>query len=601
MAALLLPATAAQAAETYPAPVSGAWTLTGQGYGHGYGLSQWGAQSRALAGQDYRRILGDYYPGTTVGDRDDRGLRVQITRVSGSEVYLHSAGAAPLRVGERTVPQSQRVQVKFENGALQLTAWEPGWRLVWSDRWTSVPTISGDDGIWIERADGSGNRYRGTVSIPLTERITPVNNVSLEEYLLGVVPRESPSWFAGEALKAQAVAARSYALSTLRPASSPYDLCDSESCQVYGGVQQRASNGAIQELQPASTTAAVRATAGEIREYAGAPAFTQFSSSNGGFMATGSKPYLRAGEDYWSSPAGKVSQDTVAGWTAQLPVATVARNCPAGGALRSMTVTARDGSGPWGGRVTGLFLRCSTGDRALSGPSVARFGGALRSSLWNVVPGGSAQIASTWQRLGAAEGVLGAPTTPIFALPQVEGSYQRFEEGNVYWSPRSGASAVRGAILGKWAALGYENSVLGFPTTNEGPVTKGGIGQQFLNGSIYFSPRTGAHEVHGSIRQKWISLGWEAGYLGLPTTDEIRLRAGAFSAFEGGSIYFSPASGTHVVRGAIRDAWGRVGWENGRLGYPTSDEYDVPGGKRSDFQGGAITWTPGGGAVVTYR
>ncbi|WP_432534868.1 SpoIID/LytB domain-containing protein [Kineococcus arenarius] len=597
-----LPVSAAQAAETFPAPASGAWTVTGRGYGHGYGMSQWGAQSRAVAGQDHRQILEAYYPGTTAATRADRTVRVQLSRFSGPEVFLESRSAAPLRVGDRTVPQGQRLRVTWDGTALVLTAFLPGWQEVWTQRWTSVPTITGADGVWVERLDGSGNRYAGTISFPLSTPVTPINTLSLEDYLLGVVPRESPAWFAPEALQAQAVAARSYALSTLRAPSSAYDICDTEACQVYQGAASRTAAGAVTDLQPAATTAAVRATAGEIREHAGAPAFTQFSSSNGGWSATGSKPYLRAAEDPFSSPAGKVPQDTVAGWTAQLPVSTVASRCPAGGQPRALSITRRDGNGEWGGRITELVVRCTTGDATLSGASVARFAGALRSSWWDVVPGGTAQIDATWRALGVAGGVLGAPTGPVWALPQVEGSYQLFQNGSVYWSPRSGAHAIRGAIRDAWGRLGWESSVLGFPTTEEAALgVRGGAGQQFLGGSLYWSPATGAHEVHGAIRDRWAALGWERSWLGYPVSDERRLAGGAYSLFEGGSVYWSPATGAHAVRGAIRDAWARQGWETGPLGYPTSDEYDVPGGKRSDFQGGSITWTPAGGAVITPR
>ena len=68
--------------------------------------------------------------------------------------------------------------------------------------------------------------------------------------------------------------------------------------------------------------------------------------------------------------------------------------------------------------------------------------------------------------------------------------------------------------------------------------------------------------------------------------------------FQGGSVYWSPATGAHEVHGAIRDRWAELGWENSALGFPTSDEYGIDGGRRSDFQNGSITWTPSGGAVV---
>ena len=73
------------------------------------------------------------------------------------------------------------------------------------------------------------------------------------------------------------------------------------------------------------------------------------------------------------------------------------------------------------------------------------------------------------------------------------------------------------------------------------------------------------------------------------------------ASFQGGALYWSPSTGAHAVKGAILGAWASLGWERSWLGYPTSDEYDVPGGRRSDFQGGWIDWTPGGGAVVRAR
>ncbi|MCF6511873.1 hypothetical protein E9564_08740, partial [Blastococcus sp. MG754427] len=68
--------------------------------------------------------------------------------------------------------------------------------------------------------------------------------------------------------------------------------------------------------------------------------------------------------------------------------------------------------------------------------------------------------------------------------------------------------------------------------------------------------------------------------------------------FQGGSIYWSPDTGAHEIHGPIYDTWATLGWENSALGFPTSDEYDIDGGRRSDFQNGYITWTPSDGTVV---
>uniref|UniRef100_UPI003FA52894 LGFP repeat-containing protein n=1 Tax=Kineococcus sp. G2 TaxID=3127484 RepID=UPI003FA52894 len=144
------------------------------------------------------------------------------------------------------------------------------------------------------------------------------------------------------------------------------------------------------------------------------------------------------------------------------------------------------------------------------------------------------------------------------------------------------------AVDTKYAQLG--SGYLGNPTRAEGPARDGGRYRHYQAGSIYSHPATGTHAVYGLIREKYASLGWENSFLGYPLTDEVLLPGGAFTHFQGGSIYFSPRTGAHVVFGAIRDRWASLGWENSRLGYPRSDEYDVPGGRRSDFTGGSITW-----------
>ena len=94
------------------------------------------------------------------------------------------------------------------------------------------------------------------------------------------------------------------------------------------------------------------------------------------------------------------------------------------------------------------------------------------------------------------------------------------------------------------------------------------------------------------IRDTRAELGWEPGVLGYPVSDERKTPdgAGRYNVFERGSVYWTEATGAHEVLGRIRDKYAELGWEAGALGYPVSGERDVPGGKRSDFQHGSITW-----------
>ncbi|WP_328291654.1 GDSL-type esterase/lipase family protein [Kineococcus sp. NBC_00420] len=178
------------------------------------------------------------------------------------------------------------------------------------------------------------------------------------------------------------------------------------------------------------------------------------------------------------------------------------------------------------------------------------------------------------------------------------GAAQPFQNGSLYRSPATGAHTLYGAIRGRYASAGWENSPLGFPTTDEFEV-RGGRGQHFQGGSIYWSPATGAHDVAGAIREEWAVLGWENSPLGFPLTSEVPLPrdGGRLQRFSGGVVYWTARTGARTVRGAILSAWADTGYEGGRLGYPTSDEYDVPGGRRSDFQFGSITWDAATGRV----
>lgn len=158
----------------------------------------------------------------------------------------------------------------------------------------------------------------------------------------------------------------------------------------------------------------------------------------------------------------------------------------------------------------------------------------------------------------------------------------------------NGSPATVGLIDAKYRALGGCGSFLGAPTTPE-TGTPDGVGRYsvFEHGSIYWTASTGAFEVHGSIRDKWAALGWEAGLLGYPVSDEAPTSdgAGRYNVFVGGSVYWSASTGAHEVHGVIRDKYAEVGWEAGALGYPTSDEYAVTDGRRSDFERGSITWS----------
>lgn len=176
------------------------------------------------------------------------------------------------------------------------------------------------------------------------------------------------------------------------------------------------------------------------------------------------------------------------------------------------------------------------------------------------------------------------------------GFVQTYANGTVYDS--IGIHEVHGAIRDKYNQLAGPAGFLGYPTTDETGAPDGvGRYNHFQGGSIYWTPQTGAFEVHGAIRNLWASLGWERSLLGYPLTDETGAPdgVGRYNHFQGGSVYWTPQIGAHEVHGAIRDRWAALGWERSFFGYPVSDEFDCNGGRCSAFQNGTIRWTADGG------
>ncbi|MDO5498874.1 MAG: polysaccharide deacetylase family protein, partial [Propionibacteriaceae bacterium] len=211
-------------------------------------------------------------------------------------------------------------------------------------------------------------------------------------------------------------------------------------------------------------------------------------------------------------------------------------------------------------------------------------------------------IGAAWQR---TRSIVGEPTTPEFCGLTRSGCGQHFERGSIYWSPATGAFETHGLIRHVWTIFGWERGASGYPVSDEFcGLVRGGCGQHFQNGSIYYQPQAGAHRVFGAIFDGWTRIGWENSVVGYPTSGEScgLPGGGCFQVFERGSIYWSPASGAHAVfSGAIGAHWASTGWERGRYGYPVSNETcRSEGGVRicdQSFQRGTITWRSDRGIV----
>jgi uncharacterized protein with LGFP repeats len=230
-----------------------------------------------------------------------------------------------------------------------------------------------------------------------------------------------------------------------------------------------------------------------------------------------------------------------------------------------------------------------------------------RSNMWPLVSereqvGRNMGVGVAWsavdqkyRALGQERSVLGAPIG--WEQPTgVSGRYQSFQAGTIHWSSATGARETHGDIDRLYRATRGSAGFLRFPVTDT-RVTADGRGRYngFQGGTVTWGPASGTHETHGELDQRYRATGGSGGPLAYPTTDtqvtgDGRGRYNKFSGSGGGAILWSPSSGAHEVYGPIFARWAQESYERGRLGYPVSGVRAVPGGQRSHFQHGYITY-----------
>ncbi|QIK75555.1 SpoIID/LytB domain-containing protein [Nocardioides piscis] len=368
-------ASASRAGEAYAVAGPSTITLTGHGYGHGHGMSQYGAEGAARAGLTWQQIIDFYYPGTSWGEH--RGsIKVWITGDTSDDVAVSArSGLKVTRLAPRktwTLPANGAKQWRINGlsgGRSQLQFRKSGsWR-TWKAFRGSGQFSSANNKLTL-RTPAGPKTYRGRLRSAL---VTPggaardtVNVLSLESYLRGVVPLEIPALWSADAVRAQSVAARTYAAKERADRrGSHYQICDTTACQVYGGF----------DVEHPAATQAIQDTARQGLFYEGEPAFTQFSSSNGGFSSAGSVPYLVAKEDPYDGWSGNTNHT----WAVTLSDRDFEKHYPQIGDLTSIEVVERDGNGDWGGRVEDMTLVGSRSRVALSGDTLRSLMG-LKSS-----------------------------------------------------------------------------------------------------------------------------------------------------------------------------------------------------------------------------
>ncbi len=277
------------------APAQGASSLVirGAGYGHGVGLSQYGTLGFANAGWKHDRILAHYYTGTKLGRLTKSPLVRVLLRSRRSRYAIRGASSAN---GRKLNPERRYLVTSGGKGAVLRSA---RGRVLG----TAPPPLrlSPPRGGMI-RLEGpaenglSGGRYRGSMEFrPGFGGLLAVNAISLEQYVAGVISAEVPSRWPAEALRAQAIAARTYAVTSSAGGGEGFTQYADTRSQMYRGVA----------AETTATNAAVRATRGRVVTYEGQPVTTYFFSTSGGrtenvensFIGGKPKPWLKSVTD----------------------------------------------------------------------------------------------------------------------------------------------------------------------------------------------------------------------------------------------------------------------------------------------------------------
>jgi SpoIID/LytB domain protein len=464
---------AAAATETYNRPADGVLHIAGHGFGHGHGLSQWGAYGGAEAGKTWQQIVAWYYAAPALATKSGT-IAVQLSAAgSGPTTVAPVTGLTvldgashtlvlPASVGGKTYDLwrgalasdgTLRVQGHTSSGWTDVAP-AGGTTTTWSGTWLRF--TAGAHVVTLVRPSGTRVAYRDSIQFDKVSSSSgmTVNLVTLEHYLYGVVPSEMPcSWVPTvggtkrlDGLAAQAVAARSYASWRIaNPRSSFATIVDNTFDQAYGGYSAEltaasdcpwtTSSGA----KTSTSDAAVDATAGQIMvDSSGRAIFAQYSASNGGFELDGGQTYLPSRPDAWDGrPTESWNSHS---WSDTVTAAQLQAAYPAIGSFRSLTIDSRerlsgtDQNGhtvgeQWGGRVLTMTLTGSRGSVDTTGTSF-RSALGLMSEWFTVVvtkptapqsvtaTAGDAQVSLKWAA-PSSDGGGGVTSYTITASPAI--------------------------------------------------------------------------------------------------------------------------------------------------------------------------------------
>ncbi|HEY4929715.1 MAG TPA: SpoIID/LytB domain-containing protein [Acidimicrobiales bacterium] len=458
-------------AAAYP---SNTVSLIGHGYGHGRGMGQWGAFGYALAGTPWKAIVSHYYSGSTptltTPAQEGTAVRVALTENDGNDVIVTSASG--FTVAGHHFSGGQAV-LMHDNGA---GSWDLSSGSSCAGPWTgwasgvanpeAVPDTNSNIGasnaatLALQLCQVGGNLYvRGYLEAIYNSsaQARTVNILPLEDYIVGVVPNESPAYWGQigspgpdnypwgfQSLEAQAVAARSYVMSALGSYGGYADTCDL-TCQTYRGLANEST----------VTDNATLDTLGYVMEEGTTIMTTEYSASTGGYTAPGTFPAVPDAGDAVCPPGINGACNPNHDWSVSIPVSSIEATWPQLGTLQSISVTSRNGYADLGGRVLSMTLVGSsqnvvvTGnqfaadfnlrsnwfalDHSLSAPAVAISATSDGKGYWINGSDGSVAVFGDATFYGSTAGMpLNAPVVGLAATPDNRGYWEVASDGGIF-------------------------------------------------------------------------------------------------------------------------------------------------------------------------
>jgi SpoIID/LytB domain protein len=563
--AMVLGGSVANAADTF--------RFHGSGYGHGIGMSQWGAYGLANKGWSYQHILTHFYSRTRVVHSSTLPKRIRVGLTSGrSKIHLTPRNG-PVRLWldgpgitfVAKIPFRQTWTVSTSRTQSKYAIRDQTGALVGGVRWggPSRPLFAtfSDTGsrVFVPEADDvwhQGFTYAyGFLEFDLSgcasrcvERLTI--ELPFEKYLRGL--GEMPSSWPAAALRAQAVGARTFATYKIRRYGSRSD-CD---CHLVDGAGDQVYVGWGKEIgiDGDRWVAAVVNTAGQIVTYGGSPIQAFYSASDGGYSENVEDvwhggnpayaiPYLRGVCD----PGEYTSANPWTDWMRSFTASSVSsRLAPYTGGIGTITRFTQVRRGV-SGRIVSATARGTGGSAFVAGSE-------LRSALG--LPDGRVWINSDRNIVGAVRGKYdalmcrpGLPRSSVLAL--THGSRQLFQRGGIYRNRQVDLTVwLRGVIHSEYLGAGGAGGRLGLPVSDAvrpmltyAAQTCSSCRRVVLEGGrIYFKPGLGAHALWGPVLSSYLGRGGAQGELGYPTTRVRRVNGVSQASFEHGTIACSNGS-----------------------------------------------------------